>query len=109
MAANSQTESLSVSKKHIICSEILSVTSTMRKNSRWAAGAQTPLYTRDDALAASMGLRRVGGSSDLVNGSARQEVLLMAGFLELKREVHDAVGRYTSVYVFYYGVLMSHL
>ncbi|KAL5533225.1 GEA2 [Sanghuangporus sanghuang] len=63
----------------------------MRKNSRWASGAQTPLYSRDDALAASMGLRRIGGGSDASGSSARQEVLLMAGFLELKRDVRDAM------------------
>ncbi|KAL5490206.1 GEA2 [Sanghuangporus weigelae] len=63
----------------------------MRKNSRWASGAQTPLYSRDDALAASMGLRRIGGGSDASGSSARQEVLLMAGLLELKREVRDVV------------------
>lgn len=94
MASSSPTTALSVSKKQIMCSEILSVTSAMRKNSRWASGAQTPLYTRDDALAASMGLRRIGGGSDASGSSARQEVLLMAGFLELKREVRDAAGTY---------------
>ncbi|EJD05730.1 Sec7-domain-containing protein [Fomitiporia mediterranea MF3/22] len=90
MAGNTSSIALSVSKKHVICSEILSVTSAMRKNSRWAASAQTPLYARDDALAASMGLRRHGGSSDMLQGSSKQEVLLMANFLELKREVLDA-------------------
>ncbi|KAH8117228.1 Sec7-domain-containing protein [Phellopilus nigrolimitatus] len=81
---------LSVSKKHIICSEILSVTSAMRKNSRWAANAQTPSYTRDSALAASLGLRRASVSSGILNGSAKQEVQLMAGFLELKREIRSS-------------------
>lgn len=59
----------------------------MRKNSRWASYVQTPLYVKDDALAASLGLRRVGGSPDAPSGSLRREVQLMSGFLELKREV----------------------
>ena len=96
MASLSPRIPLSVSKKHIICSEILSVTSAMRKNSRWASSAQTPLYARDDALAASLGLRRVAGSSDTLNNGARHEVQLMAGFLELKREVRESNGIITT-------------
>lgn len=61
----------------------------MRKNSRWASTPQRPLYARDDSFAASLGLRRAGGSSDTSNGSTRREVQLMAGFLELKREVQN--------------------
>lgn len=68
----------------------------MRKNSRWASSAQTPLYARDDALAASLGLRRVAGSSDTLNNGARHEVQLMAGFLELKREVRESNGIITT-------------
>ena len=79
---------LSVSKRHVICSEILSVTSVMRKNSRWSSGAQTHLQvTKDDNLAASLGLRRSGSNADSSNGVARREVQLMLGFLELDREV----------------------
>ena len=78
--------SLSVSKRHIVCSEILSVTSAMRKNARWASGAQ--LYaTKDDGLATSLGLRRAGASSEGQFGGVRREAQLMAGFLELRREI----------------------
>lgn len=87
MANSSSVAALAVSNRHIICSEILSVTSAMRKNSRWASYVQTPLYVRDDALAASLGLRRAGGSPDAPSSSLRREVQLMSGFLELKREV----------------------
>ncbi|KAI5124326.1 hypothetical protein M0805_008933 [Coniferiporia weirii] len=90
MAVRKANGSLSVSKEHIICSEILSVISAMRKNSRWAESTQMSLYARDDALAASLGLRRAGGSSENLAGSAKQEVQLMAGFLELKREVQSS-------------------
>ncbi|THH10280.1 hypothetical protein EW145_g1429 [Phellinidium pouzarii] len=62
----------------------------MRKNSRWSASTQIPLYTKDDGLATSLGLRRVGGSSDALQGSAKQEIQLMAGFMELKREVRSS-------------------
>lgn len=78
-------DALSVSKRHVICSEILSVTSAMRKNSRWA---NTQLYaTRDNALGTSLGLRRAGNATGTGHGVARQEVQLMNGFIELKREV----------------------
>ena len=86
----SSTSALAVSSKHIICSEILSVTSAMRKNSRWANMTQTPLYARNDALASSLGLRRAGEIPEAQNGSIRREVLLMAAFLDLKREVLSA-------------------
>ncbi|CAL1704279.1 unnamed protein product [Somion occarium] len=46
-----------VSLKHILLSEILSVTSVMRKNSRWASSLHT-FSARDSALASSLGLRR---------------------------------------------------
>ncbi|KAI0781091.1 Sec7-domain-containing protein [Trametes elegans] len=79
----------SVSAKHILLSEILSVTSVMRKNSRWALS--TPSYTsRDSTLASSLGLRV--SKAALVpyapgRGSTEQE--LMAGFQDLKRLVKD--------------------
>ncbi|KAI0747973.1 Sec7-domain-containing protein [Daedaleopsis nitida] len=79
----------SVSAKHILLSEILSVTSVMRKNSRWALS--TPSFTtRDSALASSLGLRVTKGSSNAYasgHGSTEQE--LMTGFQDLKRLVKD--------------------
>ncbi|KAI6116902.1 hypothetical protein EDD16DRAFT_1693169 [Pisolithus croceorrhizus] len=68
-----------IEKKHVLLSEILAVTSTMRKNSRWAAAAHT-LIARDSALAKDLGLRR---------GSLAQEADLMGGFQELKRAIRD--------------------
>lgn len=82
----------SVSQKHVLYSEILAVTSAMRKNSRWASSAHT-LNARDSALARNLGLRR---SSPTFNSqsSARgsREADLMAGFQELKRIIRDVDG-----------------
>ncbi|KIK98831.1 hypothetical protein PAXRUDRAFT_823441 [Paxillus rubicundulus Ve08.2h10] len=76
-----------IAQKHVLLSEILSVTSVMRKNSRWASAAHT-LNARDSALARDLGLRR--GSSGEKNQRSRklsQEANLMAGFQELKRTI----------------------
>lgn len=82
----------SVSQKHVLYSEILSVTSAMRKNSRWASSTHT-LNARDSALARNLGLRR---SSPTFNSQASargsREADLMAGFQELKRTVRDVDG-----------------
>ncbi|KAF8577240.1 Sec7-domain-containing protein [Ramaria rubella] len=78
-----------VSPKHLIEHEILSVTSSMRKNSRWASPARLR-SARDTALASSMGLRRANISDSTGKGHEREDVDLMAGFEELKREVRDA-------------------
>ncbi|KAI8998783.1 Sec7-domain-containing protein [Trametes punicea] len=81
--------SFSVSTKHVLLSEILSVTSVMRKNSRWAL--PVPLVSsRDSTLATSLGLRvpkAVLSSYASSHGSTEQE--LMAGFQDLKRLVKD--------------------
>ncbi|KAI0721619.1 Sec7-domain-containing protein [Cerioporus squamosus] len=88
-SAGSSKMALSVSAKHILLSEILSVTSIMRKNSRWALS--TPSFTtRDSALATSLGLRVSKSSLNTYasgHGSTEQE--LMTGFQELKRLVKD--------------------
>ncbi|GBE82378.1 Uncharacterized protein SCP_0407620 [Sparassis crispa] len=79
----------SVSSKHILLSEILTVTSVMRKNSRWASSMHS-FSTRDSALASSLGLRRTKHFLDRdvsERGSTEQE--LMTGFQELKRLVKD--------------------
>ncbi|KAG0706344.1 hypothetical protein DFH29DRAFT_169682 [Suillus ampliporus] len=81
--------SYQVSKKHVLLSEILAVTSVMRKNSRWASGAHT-LTARDSALARDLGLRRFTPSTDIQkNGRLSQEADLMGGFQELKRTIWD--------------------
>ncbi|KAI0374734.1 Sec7-domain-containing protein [Pilatotrama ljubarskyi] len=80
---------ISVSAKHILLSEILSVTSAMRKNSRWALS--TPSVTaRDSTLASSLGLRVSKmplNAHAFGRGSTEQE--LMAGFHNLKQLVKD--------------------
>ncbi|EJF65717.1 Sec7-domain-containing protein [Dichomitus squalens LYAD-421 SS1] len=80
---------VSVSPKHILLSEILSVTSVMRKNSRWALS--TPSYTlRDSTLASSLGLRVSKSSPNThASGHGSTEQELMAGFQDLKRLVKD--------------------
>lgn len=76
---------------HIVYSEIISVTSVMRKNSRWATNFGVN-HRRDMHLAASMGLRR--GVTDNSSGSPgpRREVDLMGGFEYLKRKIRDVQG-----------------
>lgn len=81
-----------VSHKHVLLSEILAVTSAMRKNSRWAASSRM-LNARDSALARDLGLRR---SSPTFNsrdhGRGNREADLMAGFQELKQITRDVDG-----------------
>lgn len=80
-----------VSPKHIIYSEALSVTAVMRKNARWASSSQT-YNTRDSVLASSLGLRRTGPvrSNSEQRGSSEDD--LMLGFEELKRELRNVQG-----------------
>ncbi|KIJ60626.1 hypothetical protein HYDPIDRAFT_43160 [Hydnomerulius pinastri MD-312] len=76
-----------IAQKHVLLSEILSVTSVMRKNSRWASAAHT-LNARDSALARDLGLRRGSpGGDNPRSGRLSQEADLMAGFQELKRTI----------------------
>ncbi|KAN0128483.1 Sec7-like domain is implicated in guanine nucleotide exchange function [Lactarius tabidus] len=72
------------SSGHIIYSEILSVTSVMRTNSRWSSSTQT-FYTRDSTLASNLGLRRPGTNTDVVPQQGSREEDLMLGFEQLKR------------------------
>ncbi|KAJ7684708.1 hypothetical protein DFH06DRAFT_1355274 [Mycena polygramma] len=75
-----------VSQKHVLYSEILSVTSAMRKNSRWASATHF-MNTRDSALGSNLGLR-VPNSSQAARRISR-EADLMLGFEDLKRAVRD--------------------
>lgn len=89
--ANTYSED-AVSVKHVVLSEILAVTSVMRKNSRWALSTRS-YSTRDSALASSLGLRRVrqdSSNQSTSRGSTEQE--LMAGFQDLKRLLKDVEG-----------------
>jgi hypothetical protein len=78
-----------VSQKHVLYSEILSVTSAMRKNSRWASATHF-MVARDSALGSDLGLR-VSNSSQAARRVSR-EADLMLGFEELKRAVRDIEG-----------------
>lgn len=80
-----------VSSGHIIYSEILSVTSVMRKNSRWSSTMQT-FYTRDSALASNLGLRRPGPNNVSTPQQGNREEDLMSGFEELKRTLRSTQG-----------------
>ena len=83
----------SVSLKHILLSEILSVTSVMRKNSRWAMSTHPFSNTGDSALASSLGLRRTRQyPTPYVSDRASNEQELMRGFQELRRSIKDVEG-----------------
>ncbi|KAF8606445.1 Sec7-domain-containing protein [Ceratobasidium sp. AG-I] len=73
---------------HIVYSEIISVTSVMRKNSRWATNFGIN-HRRDMHLAASMGLRRGATDDSSRSPGPRREVDLMGGFEYLKRKIRD--------------------
>ncbi|KAI0646905.1 Sec7-domain-containing protein [Trametes meyenii] len=78
-----------VSAKHILLSEILSVTSVMRKNSRWALSTPS-LTSRDSTLASSLGLRVSRSTANAYassRGSTEQELIM--GFQDLKLLVKD--------------------
>ncbi|KAJ1307233.1 hypothetical protein OPQ81_001347 [Rhizoctonia solani] len=73
---------------HIVYSEIISVTSVMRKNSRWATNSGVQ-RRRDVQLATSMGLRRGALESQPRSPGPRREVDLIGGFEHLKRKIRD--------------------
>lgn len=89
----------SVSVKHILLSEVLSVTSVMRKNSRWALS--TPSVTsRDSTLATSLGLRvSKTAPHTYASGHGSTEQELMAGFQDLKQLVKEVEGSYLSYFL----------
>ncbi|KIM57067.1 hypothetical protein SCLCIDRAFT_1219736 [Scleroderma citrinum Foug A] len=89
MHTESPNSSPQIGHKHVLLSEILAVTSTMRKNSRWAAAAHS-LVGRDSALAKDLGLRRGSAAIGIQRpGRLSQEADLMGGFQELKRTIRD--------------------
>ncbi|CUA75851.1 putative protein C211,03 [Schizosaccharomyces pombe 972h-] [Rhizoctonia solani] len=73
---------------HIVYSEIISVTSVMRKNSRWATNSGIQ-RRRDAQLATSMGLRRGTLDRQPRSPGPRREVDLIGGFEHLKRKIRD--------------------
>jgi brefeldin A-resistance guanine nucleotide exchange factor 1 len=79
--------------KHVLLSEILSVTSTMRKNSRWASATPVMAVRDSPALGTNMGLRISSPAHQTrISGRGSREAELMAGFIELKRGVRDMQG-----------------
>jgi len=83
-----------VSHKHVLYSEILFVTSIMRKNSRWASSAHL-VYARDSALGCNLGLRISSPSQNVqLSGHRIKEADLMAGFQGLKCAIRDVDGAY---------------
>ncbi|KAI9452317.1 Sec7-like domain protein [Russula earlei] len=73
---------------HIVYSEVLSVTSVMRKNSRWSSSTQQTY--KDSALASNLGLRRPGSNNVPTPQQWSREEDLMSGFEELKRSIRSA-------------------
>lgn len=104
---NPSSYNLAVPSTHLVYSEILSVTSAMRKNSRWATPAayypssysSSSSSARASSLASSLGLRAAvsgstGASGDApLKGQVRRDVDLMVGFEELKRDVRASNGQ----------------
>lgn len=88
-----------VSLKHVLDSEIISVTSSMRKNSRWSSSSPfvtVPSHTRD-SLGSNLGLRISTPSQNIYgspNPSARisAEDELMCRFQDVKRSIRDVQG-----------------
>jgi len=79
--------------KHVLLSEILSVTSTMRKNSRWAHSTLVVAVRDSPALGTNMGLRITSPAHQTrQSGRANREAELMAGFIELKRGLKGIPG-----------------
>jgi len=88
------TYNLAVPATHVVYSEILSVTSAMRKNARWATpAAYYPSHGRA-SLATSMGLRTgtQAGATTNTKGRPRKEFDLMLGFEDLKRDIRGTSG-----------------
>lgn len=84
------------SSGHIVYSEILSVTSVMRKHSRWSSSTQTLLFTRDQARDSAhtslshLGIRR-SDTTGMQQGS--KEDVLMPSFEQLKRTLRSTEGK----------------
>jgi golgi-specific brefeldin A-resistance guanine nucleotide exchange factor 1 len=93
---NPSSYNLAVPSTHLVYSEILSVTSAMRKNSRWATPtAYYPAAARA-SLATSFGLRAAVSQGVDPNSNSRisgkRDFDLMVGFEELKRDIRASNG-----------------
>jgi len=79
--------------KHVLLSEILLVTSNMRKNSRWASSTLVMAIRDSPALGTNLGLRiSTPANQARSTGRKSKEAELMVGFLELKRLVKSVPG-----------------
>ena len=78
--------------KHVLLAEILSVTSTMRKNSRWASSSLVVPLRDSPALGTNLGLRISSPNQTRLIGRRSKEAELIAGFIELKRLVNSIPG-----------------
>ncbi|KAF7440985.1 GDP/GTP exchange factor for ARF [Pleurotus ostreatus] len=78
-----------VSTKHVLHSEILLVTSAMRRNSRWATTTHFMSPSRDPAVGTNLGLRISSPSTPTLLRIDRESDL-MAGFQDLKRIISEA-------------------
>ena len=88
--------------KHVLLSEILVVTSVMRKNSRWASSTLVMAVRDTPALGTNMGLRISSPAYHTrLPGRGTREVELMAGFIELKRAVKDMEGDVALLFTHY--------
>lgn len=83
---------LAVPSTHLVYSEVLSVTSAMRKNSRWATPAAYYPTGASASLASSLGLR-TGTTADASITNGRRDFDLMVGFEELKRTIRTSSGK----------------
>jgi len=83
------------SLKHVLHSEILSVTSVMRKNSRWSSTTNVVIGARDPrmAIGSNMGLRIATPNATRLSGRGSKEAELMLNFIELKRALQDVQGQ----------------
>lgn len=78
------------SLKYVIQAEILSVTSTMRKNSRWLNSTVVIGHPRE--IASNLGLRIASPAPMRASGRGGKEAELMANFVELQRTIHELHG-----------------
>ena len=95
--------------KHILLSEILSITSAMRKNSRWASSTIGMTIRDSPALGTNMGLRISSPAHHTrLTGRGSKEAELLAGFIELRRGVKEMNGLFCSLLTMAMGLALLH-
>ncbi|KAF8636714.1 hypothetical protein AX17_003517 [Amanita inopinata Kibby_2008] len=90
LLGDTSTTRSTASYKHVLYSEILSVTSAMRRNSRWASSVHVVSSRNPAELGSHLGLR-ISTPAHSIRHSRRgsKEAELMSGFQDLKRIVSD--------------------